>query len=55
MSAAKAICDHMRDIWIGTPEVNAFIVFIYFFQIVSIYLMFYALKFYYYWNNINIP
>ncbi len=28
MSAAKAICDHMRDIWSGTPEVNA--VFIYF-------------------------
>lgn len=23
MSAAKAICDHMRDIWLGTPEVNA--------------------------------
>lgn len=23
MSAAKAICDHMRDIWTGTPEVNA--------------------------------
>lgn len=22
MSAAKAICDHMRDIWSGTPEVN---------------------------------
>ncbi|MEQ2214531.1 hypothetical protein XENOCAPTIV_011118 [Xenoophorus captivus] len=20
MSAAKAICDHMRDIWFGTPE-----------------------------------
>lgn len=23
MSAAKAICDHMRDIWAGTAEVNA--------------------------------
>lgn len=22
MSAAKAICDHMRDIWMGTAEVN---------------------------------
>lgn len=22
MSAAKAICDHMRDIWTGTTEVN---------------------------------
>lgn len=22
MSAAKAICDHMRDIWSGTAEVN---------------------------------
>lgn len=22
MSAAKAICDHMRDIWTGTPEVR---------------------------------
>lgn len=22
MSAAKAISDHMRDIWTGTPEVN---------------------------------
>ena len=22
MSAAKAICDHMRDIWTGTSEVN---------------------------------
>lgn len=22
MSAAKAICDHMRDIWTGTAEVN---------------------------------
>uniref|UniRef100_A0A8C9WNI7 Malate dehydrogenase n=1 Tax=Scleropages formosus TaxID=113540 RepID=A0A8C9WNI7_SCLFO len=22
MSAAKAICDHMRDIWFGTPEVG---------------------------------
>lgn len=22
MSAAKAICDHMRDIWSGTYEVN---------------------------------
>ncbi len=22
MSAAKAICDHMRDIWTGTLEVN---------------------------------
>lgn len=31
MSAAKAICDHMRDIWTGTPEVDPFIVFIYFF------------------------
>lgn len=24
MSAAKAICDHMRDIWTGTSEVNFF-------------------------------
>uniref|UniRef100_A0A3P9MHG9 Malate dehydrogenase n=1 Tax=Oryzias latipes TaxID=8090 RepID=A0A3P9MHG9_ORYLA len=24
MSAAKAICDHMRDIWSGTPEVKQF-------------------------------
>lgn len=23
MSAAKAICDHMRDIWFGTKEVSA--------------------------------
>lgn len=22
MSAAKAICDHMRDIWFGTKEVS---------------------------------
>jgi len=22
MSAAKAICDHMRDIWFGTPDVS---------------------------------
>lgn len=22
MSAAKAICDHVRDIWFGTPEVR---------------------------------
>lgn len=22
MSAAKAICDHMRDIWFGTPDVG---------------------------------
>lgn len=54
MSAAKAICDHMRDIWTGTPEVNAFIVFMYFFQIVSMYLMFYALKCHYCWKNMNI-
>lgn len=24
MSAAKAICDHMRDIWSGTPQVDVF-------------------------------
>ncbi len=27
MSAAKAICDHMRDIWSGTPEVNTIFVY----------------------------
>lgn len=27
MSAAKAICDHMRDIWTGTTEVNFFFFF----------------------------
>lgn len=24
MSAAKAICDHMRDIWSGTSQVDVF-------------------------------
>lgn len=24
MSAAKAICDHMRDIWFGTKEVSVY-------------------------------
>ena len=28
MSAAKAICDHMRDIWSGTPQVNAMFIYI---------------------------
>lgn len=27
MSAAKAICDHMRDIWSGTPQVDVFFFF----------------------------
>ena len=25
MSAAKAICDHVRDWWFGTPEVSHFL------------------------------
>lgn len=38
MSAAKAICDHMRDIWTGTPEVNATATF-FLFQILYIYAL----------------
>lgn len=39
MSAAKAICDHMRDIWFGTKEVsvdteiNASSILFYFFSV----------------------